>query len=172
MMSHELSSLLPQRVTPGELELLTYAAFSPDEAVADDTHSHAVRAARSLARKGLVKLLAGAAAGWEPGVWMATLTCPGWNALWRANGDKHEPGCGMSWLPEGICGGCGAERPLDAAAWDAYALTLPDAERARAATGSKLWCDEHGYIRPENWTTDKTCRQAGSPRHERILTRV
>lgn len=167
-----LWSLMPQRVTPAEKTLLHDAAMSPDESVSDQTHPHARRAANSLARKRLVRLQVGAEAGWEKDMWVATLTAPGWNALWRANGDRHEPGCGGEWLPEGFCGGCGAHRVLDVVAFDTYVEHADADERAFLTGHGRLWCDEHGFARQAQWSTDKTCRQPGSPYHERSFHRV
>lgn len=163
----------PQTVTPAELQLLMDAATDPALSVSDDDHPRSRRTAGQLARKGLVTLSAGASAGWGPGMWMATLTVNGWNAMWRKNGNRHEPGCGGSWQKDGTCVGCGERRRLDENAFEDYIEATTDEERAYLTGHSRLFCDEHGYARQRDWTTDKICRGANpSPTHSPIFIRL
>lgn len=159
-------------VSTAELSLLTDAARGEDWSVSNESHPTRRRTARVLARKGLFTLLEGASTGWEPDMWAAALTCPGWNTIWRANGERHVPGCGSDWLPDGSCSGCGIVRRLDAEAFDEYLEATTSVERAFLSQRTRLWCDEHGFARDAQWTTTKTCGQAGSPYHERNFFRV
>lgn len=160
------------RLTPSEAALLAGAAAERESSVSDLSHPTRRRTARGLASKGAVILQEGETAGWEPQMWVATITCVGWNALWEHHGGRHEPGCGGRWLPTGVCERCGAKRRLDAAAFDTYLLSADHEERAFLTSRTRLWCDEHGFARASEWTTDKTCRLAGSPYHERAFIRV
>lgn len=172
-MSIPIWQFAAQDVTKAELALLMDAAADDNYSVSDYDHPRGRRTAGQLARKGLVVLTAGRAAGWEPNMWQATLTVNGWNAMWRANGDRHIVGCGGTWQKDGTCDGCGELRRLDDPAFDDYIdATTPD-ERAFLTGHTKLWCDEHGYAREREWSTDKTCRRSdGSSRHERPFVRL
>jgi hypothetical protein len=161
-----LPTMGPVEVTVAELRILADAAADPVQCVSDMTHKTRLRTVRVLARNGLLLLLQGAEAGWDADMWAAPLTCPGWNALWRAHGDRHVDGCGGLFTAAGFCDGCGALRRLDAAAFDAYLVEADNEERAFLTNRAQLWCDEHGFARQEQWTTDKTCRLPGSPYHE------
>lgn len=172
-MSIPIWQFAPQQATPAELRLLTAAAGEHTYAVSDYDHPRSRRTADQLANKGLVILDAGRAAGWEPGMWQATLTVNGWNTLWRANGDRHVPGCGGQWLPTGVCEGCRARRRLDEPAFETYIEHASPSERTFLTARASLYCDEHGYARQDEWSTDKTCRrQDGSPRHQRSFIRL
>ena len=172
-MSIPIYQFAPQQVTPAELAMLMFAAENPALSVSDDDHPRGRRTANQLARKGLIHLSAGRAAGWDPGMWMGTLTVNGWNAMWRANGDRHTPGCGGAWQKDGLCDGCGERRRLDEDAFEEYIEATDSEERAFLTSHGRLFCDEHGYARQRDWTTDKTCRGPNaSPTHSTIFTRV
>lgn len=172
-MSIPIWQFAPQSVTPAELTLLMHAAAEPTFSISDYDHPRSRRTANRLAAKGLVTLAAGAAAGWEPGMWMATLTVNGWNAMWRANGDRHTPGCGGQWQKDGTCDGCSEKRRLDEPAFEEYLEATDDEERVFLSNRSRLWCDEHGYARESEWTTDKTCRRTdASPAHQLPFVRL
>jgi len=162
-----LPHLAPQDITGAEARWLTRAVDS-DSAMYGDGRSAARDHARRLASRGLVTWLDWREAGWEPGMWGATVTCPGFNALWRHNGDRHTPGCGGRWLADGTCDGCATLRRLDLDAWETFRLaTAEDVDR------SALWCDEHGYLRRSQWRTTKTCGlSGGSSQHDGGLQRV
>lgn len=172
-MSVPIWQFAPQQVTAAELALLTDAATEGSYSVSDYDHPKSRRTANQLAAKGLVTLSAGREAGWEPGMWMATLTVNGWNAMWRANGDRHLPGCGGNWRKDGTCDGCSEKRRLDETAFEDYLETTDEDEAKFLSTHSRLWCDEHGYARQSEWTTDKTCRRTdSSPSHQRPFIRL
>lgn len=165
--------LLPrQSVTPAEAAMLEYAARDGAFAVSDGSHPRQRRTANQLARKGLLTVVAGAEAGWDRGMWQGTITCPGFNALYEARGNRHVDGCGGLWQPDGTCDGCRVLRRLDEEAFEQ--LLAANAEEARfLGSRARLWCDEHGYARSADWTTDKTCRRpGGSPVHELGFIRV
>lgn len=169
----EVWKYAPQSVTAAELALLVDAAADPAFSVSDYDHPRSRRTAGQLARKGLVFLVAGAEAGWERSMWQATLTVNGWNAMWRAHGDRHSDGCGGAWQKDGTCDGCSALRRLDEDAFEDYIEATTEEERKYLQGHSRLFCDEHGYARQRHWTTDKTCRQGQqSPRHEAPFTRL
>lgn len=169
-----LYMLTRQSVTEADLRVLVAAATSPDLGVYGDGRSRERRRVRDLSRQGLFVWLDAHASGWDPGMWGAVLTCPGFNAMWQAKGDRHSPGCGAPWNPDGSCSGCGSLRRLDAEAWDDYVSTLDSEERGGIIGRTRLWCDEHGFLRPSSqWTTDKTCRVSpSSAMHEVITTRI
>lgn len=172
-MSIPIWQFAPQTATPAGLALLTDAAANSSYSVSDYDHPRSRQTANRLATKGLVILTAGRAAGWEPGMWMAHLTVNGWNTMWRANGDRHDPGCGGEWHPNGTCTGCFEKRRLDEQAFEAYIEATDADERAFLTSHSALFCDEHGYARQSEWSTDKTCRRTDtSPAHQRSFIRL
>jgi hypothetical protein len=164
----------PVTVTNTEAHFLFEAALSGDCALyGEHTSERDARTARALRDQGCVQYFTGKDCGWEAGMWGAYLTCVGWNAMWRFFGDIHTDGhCGQAWRPDGLCGGCGAKRYLDAQAWADRLATLVPADRERETARSRLWCPEHGFIRAADVRTDKVCQLAGSTRHDGGLNRV
>jgi hypothetical protein len=153
--------------------MLMDAAESPDRSVSDATHKTRRRTANALARKGLLTVMSGPETGWEPDMWAGVITAPGWNAVYRAHDDRHTPGCGGQWKPDGTCTGCRQLRQLDIEAWDVFLEATGDDERKFLEHRARLWCNEHGFARMADWTTDKTCRREGaSPYHEQGYIRA
>ena len=172
-MSTPIWQFAPQKVTAAELDLLMFAANDDNFSVSDYDHPRSRRTAGQLARKGLVTLSAGRAAGWEPDMWQAILTVNGWNAMWRANDNRHIVGCGGTWQKDGTCDGCSELRRLDEPAFAEYLDATDADERAFLTNHTKLWCDEHGFARQSEWTTDKVCRRKdGSSIHQGPFTRL
>lgn len=159
-------------VTQRQRNALAAAADSHDLALYSDSQGATRSLVKGLADLGAFRWIDHRQGGWERGMWGAVLTCVGFNALWQADGDRHSDGCDSAWLPDGICSGCNTLRRLDLTAWQDYIAAggLTESERRRSA----LWCDEHGYLRPDRqWRTDKTCHVTpASSEHETNTIRV
>lgn len=165
-----LYSLSRQSVTAAEAKVLLAAATSRDFTVYGARRTAAKTHAQNLTGRGLMNYFSGPSVGWVSNMWAASLTCPGFNALWTFHGERHVDGCGATWEQSGVCSGCRTLRRLDADAFDDF-LTYGDPDdRDRNAT--RLWCDEHGFLRSSQWKTDKTCRLPGTPEHALNTIRV
>ena len=156
-----------------ESETLTQIAAGPGQMIGGTSPRTAVaRRCRRLAQKGLAQYLASAQGGWPAGMWAAYPTCNGLNAMWRHAGDTHVGDCGARWRPDGTCSMCNAKRLLDLPAYERYLAALPGPDREIALSVSALWCNEHGYLRRPDITTQKLCRFSGSPLHTGLVSRV
>lgn len=156
-------------LTPAEVVILREAMRDVDLSVSNETHKTRRATVNRLARRGLVKLFAGASAGWEPDMWAATPTAAGKASLWLALGGHI---CGATWSSLGVCTGCGAKRELDYDAFEEYIANTTEEERTFLTSRGRLYCDEHGFARQEHWTTAKTCPLSGSPYHDRGYFRL
>lgn len=165
-------------------------AFGDGPWLASGTNLNAAaRRCQRLAVHGLVTYTDAGTGGWEPGMWLARLTCLGANAAFRSAAAHVVPGegkrdthpgtatdpCGGHWLLEGICSRCEAPRPLDRDAYEDYLGYLeanePD-DYEQQVSGPQLWCTEHGYMRTRDITTTKTCRLPGTYLHDGGLDRL
>lgn len=168
--THRLGALAVDDV---EFELLATAARSPQTMLSGTTmRSAAGKRARILASAGLMRFLEGADGGWAAGVWVAYLTCNGFNALWRHANDTHVDGCGGRWSASGRCDRCQQRRRLDLFAYRTYLESLNASDRQAELRTVPLWCVEHGYLRYADITTTKICRLPGTPLHDGGLDRV
>lgn len=160
-------------VSPTDAEVLWAAAASPDLGLYGDSRAAPRDRVKRLAGLGLFAWMDWRRCNWQAGMWGATLTCLGFNTLWEQAGDRHEPGCGNPWGVDGACTGCGALRRLDADAWGGYFDSLVGEDRSMVEGKTRLWCGEHGFLRWEQWQTDKTCRvQPASSEHETNTMRI
>ena len=176
-------------LTEPEADLLREAAENGGAAYNTGAATDAVHARmfRAMTAARLVVFTNAAAGGWVPGMWSAHLTYVGWNALFRhygdASGDRHigscdlrgknrSPRCPGSWLIDGTCGTCGAVRPLDEVAYQAYLGSLDSVQRDLQVNGPRLLCPEHGRMRRRHITTKKVCMLAGTDRHDGGLNRL
>ena len=164
--------LARQSVNVAEARWLHAAVQSGGVAYGDGPGA-ARRHALALHDRLLVRYLAAQESGWALGMWGAVVLATGYNALWQARGDTHTPGCGSPWAPDGTCTGCRVLRRLDVDAYTQFRDITGDRDPVTGQAGqSVLWCDEHGYLRRTQWTTDKTCRASGSPLHEVNMMRL